>query len=114
MKFRRHFLNMVVLMAAGMAWMLTTTTVSITVQLFVPRWVMGRAIATTTAATSLGVASGSWVWGMVAHDYGLTVAFEVAAAALGLGWRTGFFADHAAAVVAGPVHGGDVAGGCIS
>lgn len=97
---RNLYLNMFVLMAAGMAWMLTTTTVSITVQLFVPRWVMGRAIATTTAATSLGVASGSWVWGMVAHDYGLTVAFEVAAAALAASLLLGYvlpIADRSAA-----------------
>ncbi len=76
------YLNLVVLWVAGLAWMLTTTTVSITVQLFVPRWVMGRAIATTTAATSLGVASGSWVWGLLAHDFGLPLAYQVAAAGL--------------------------------
>jgi len=76
------YLNLAVLLAAGMAWMITTTTVSITVQLFVPRWVMGRAIATTTAATSLGVASGAWVWGLVARDFGLPEAFQVAAVAL--------------------------------
>lgn len=76
------YLNLAVLLAAGMAWMVTTTTISITVQLFVPRWVMGRAIATTTAATSLGVASGSWVWGLVARDYSLPLAFQIAAAGL--------------------------------
>jgi MFS family permease len=79
---RNLYLNLVVLFAAGMAWMVTTTTVSITVQLFVPRWVMGRAIATTSAATSLGVASGAWMWGLVARDFGLPVAFLVAAVAL--------------------------------
>lgn len=79
---RNLYVNLAVLLAAGMAWMVTTTTVSITVQLFVPRWVMGRAIATTTAATSLGVASGAWAWGLVAQDFGLTVAFEVASAGL--------------------------------
>jgi MFS family permease len=76
------YLDLVVLLAAGMAWMITTTTVSITVQLFVPRWVMGRAIATTTASTSLGVASGAWAWGLVARDFGLPAAFQAAAAAL--------------------------------
>ncbi len=87
---RNLSLSLVALMAGGMAWMLTTTTVSITVQLFVPRWVMGRIIATTTAATTLGVASGSWVWGMVAQDYGLTVAFEVAAAAMAASLLLGY------------------------
>ncbi|HEY6131950.1 MAG TPA: MFS transporter [Halioglobus sp.] len=79
---RNLYLDLAVLFAGGMAWMITTTTVSITVQLFVPRWVMGRAIATTTAATSLGVASGAWAWGLVATDFGLPVAFQVAAVAL--------------------------------
>ncbi len=51
---RNLYLNLVVLFAAGMAWMITTTTVSITVQLFVPRWVMGRAIATTTCGDLTG------------------------------------------------------------
>jgi MFS family permease len=79
---RNLYLDLIILFAAGMAWMITTTTVSITVQLFVPRWVMGRAIATTSAATSLGVASGAWVWGLVARDFGLPLAFQVAAVAL--------------------------------
>lgn len=79
---RNLYLDLVVLLAAGMAWMITTTTVSITVQLFVPRWVMGRAIATTSASTSLGVASGAWIWGLVANEFGLPIAFQVAAVAL--------------------------------
>lgn len=84
-------LDLVVLMAAGMAWMVSTTSISVTVQLFVPRWVMGRAIATTSAATSLGVAAGSWMWGVLTRDYGLTVVFEIAAAALLLSLLLGFF-----------------------
>jgi len=84
-------LDLAVLMAAGMAWMVVTTTISVTVQLFVPRWVMGRAIATTSAATSLGVALGSWIWGLVAKDFGLTVVFQVAAAALLLSLVLGLF-----------------------
>jgi MFS family permease len=83
-------LDLVVLMAAGMAWMVATTTISVTVQLFVPRWVMGRAIATTSASTSLGVAAGAWLWGLLAKDYGLTVVFQVAAAALLVSLILGF------------------------
>lgn len=77
-------IDMVILLAAGMAWMVMTTSISITVQLFVPRWVMGRAIATTSASTSLGVALGSWLWGAVAEDHGLPFVFQVAAVALAL------------------------------
>jgi len=83
-------LDMALLLTAGMAWMMITTTISVTVQLFVPRWVMGRAIATTTAATSLGVALGSWLWGRVADENGLSIAFAMAAClllvSLVLGW----------------------------
>jgi hypothetical protein len=83
-------LDLAVLLLAGLAWMVTTTTISITVQLFVPRWVMGRAIATTSAATSLGIALGAWMWGQVAENYGLATAFQVSASAMAasvlLGW----------------------------
>ncbi len=88
---RSLVLDLVVLLAAGMAWMVVTTTISITVQLFVPRWVMGRAIATTSAATSLGVALGSWMWGRVAGEQGLPFAFQIAAVALLLSLVLGRF-----------------------
>ncbi len=79
---RSLVVDFIILMCAGMAWMMITTTISVLVQLFVPRWVMGRAIATSSAAITLGVAIGSWLWGIVARDYGLVLAFEVAAAGL--------------------------------
>lgn len=79
---RSELVDYMVLMVAGMAWMIITTTISVMVQLFVPRWVMGRAIATSSAAITLGVAIGSWLWGLVARDYGLVTAFEVAAIGL--------------------------------
>lgn len=83
-------LDLTVLLAAGMAWMVATTTITITVQLFVPRWVMGRAIATTSASTTLGIALGSWMWGVVALEQGLAIALQISAVALllslGLGW----------------------------
>ncbi|MET0379328.1 MAG: MFS transporter [Spongiibacteraceae bacterium] len=75
-------LDFVVLLIAGMAWMITTTLISITVQLFVPRWVMGRAIATSTAAISLGISLGAWFWGVVAHQHGVVVTFQLAALAM--------------------------------
>lgn len=75
-------LDLLVLLAAGMAWMVLNTSISITVQLFVPRWVMGRAIATSSASTSLGIAIGSWLWGVVATDNGLAFTFQLAAATL--------------------------------
>lgn len=85
------FIDLAVLLAAGMAWMVITTTISVTVQLFVPRWVMGRAIAMTIAATSLGISLGAWLWGIAAHEYGVTVAFQMAAVALALSVLLGRF-----------------------
>jgi MFS family permease len=79
---RSLMLDLLFLVLAGMAWMMITTTISVMVQLFVPRWVMGRAIATSSAAITLGVAIGSWLWGVVARDYGVVIAFQGAAVGL--------------------------------
>jgi hypothetical protein len=73
-------IDLMFLLFAGMAWMVTTTAISITVQLFVPRWVMGRAMAVCMAAISLGIAMGAWLWGTVAERYGLAFAYRSAAA----------------------------------
>ncbi|MDB5972206.1 MAG: transporter [Hydrocarboniphaga sp.] len=75
-------LDIVVLLGAGMVWMVLTTTISVAVQLSVPRWVAGRAIAMSSAATSLGIATGAWVWGLVAKEHGVSLVFQIAAAAL--------------------------------
>jgi MFS family permease len=75
-------LDFVVLLIAGMAWMVATTLISITVQLFVPRWVMGRAIATSTAAISFGISLGAWFWGVMAKEHGVVVAFQLASIAM--------------------------------
>jgi MFS family permease len=88
---RMVLLDIAVLFAAGMAWMVVTTTMSIAVQLSVPRWVMGRAIATFSASTSLGVAAGAWLWGLVAQGHGVSAAYQLAAAALLLSPALGLF-----------------------
>ncbi len=88
---RSAMLDFAVLMLAGMAWMVITTTISVMVQLFVPRWVMGRAISTSTASISLGVSLGAWFWGVVASQHGVAAAFHLAAAALALSIILGRF-----------------------
>ncbi|TGD72577.1 MFS transporter [Mangrovimicrobium sediminis] len=75
-------LDLVVLLVAGMMWMVVVTTISITVQLFVPRWVMGRAIATCSAATTLGISLGALMWGHFAEIYGLPLTFQASALTL--------------------------------
>ena len=79
---RSVILDIAILMVAGMAWMMITTSISVLVQLFVPRWVMGRAIATSSASITLGVAIGSWVWGLIAKEHGVAMAFQISAIAL--------------------------------
>jgi len=71
-------LDLLALLPAGMAWMSLTTTLNIAVQLSVPKWVAGRAIATSTASTSLGVAVGSWIWGLLAKEHGVALALQCA------------------------------------
>lgn len=83
--------DFIILMVAGMAWMMITTSISVLVQLFVPRWVMGRAIATSSASITLGVAVGSWVWGIIARDYSVVVAFQISAIALLASLILGYF-----------------------
>lgn len=87
---RNLWIDLAVLFIAGAASMITSTTISITIQLFVPRWVMGRAIATSSAAMSLGVAAGSWFWGQLAMSQGLVYTFlcgaALLAASVALGW----------------------------
>ena len=77
-----QWLALLVLTIAGIAWMMVTTTISVMVQLFVPRWVMGRAIATSSAAITLGVAMGSYGWGVLAKDLGLVLALQIAGLAM--------------------------------
>jgi len=79
---RSLYLDLFILLIAGVAWMVATTSISVMIQLFVPRWVMGRAIATSTAAVTLGVSIGAGIWGVLARDYGIVIAFQVAAGAI--------------------------------
>jgi len=75
-------IDFIALLAAGLASMIITTLISITVQLFVPRWVMGRAIATSTAAICFGIAFGAAFWGAIAKQHGVVVAYQLAAGAM--------------------------------
>ena len=69
----------VALLMAGAAWMIQMTTVNIAVQLFVPRWVTGRAVACLNATIAGGIAIGAVLWGMAAQGYGTQTALFVAA-----------------------------------
>lgn len=68
----------------GMAWMIVFAILGVSLQLFVPRWVVGRSVATLQAGTALGVAVGSVCWGVLAEREGVAVALGAAAACLAL------------------------------
>lgn len=66
------------LMLAGAAWMMTWNVFSIVVQLSVPKWVAGRALAGYHTASTGGVAIGSWGWGHLANAVGVDAALVAA------------------------------------
>ncbi|WP_331375466.1 MFS transporter [Sinorhizobium chiapasense] len=66
----------------GAGWLLTWTGIDVAIQLSSPRWVVGRTLSIYYALSHGGMAAGSWIWGTVAQNYSLTVAFEGAAAVL--------------------------------
>ncbi|RWN29495.1 MAG: MFS transporter, partial [Mesorhizobium sp.] len=80
----------VALTLGGAGWVVTWTGLDVSVQLSSPRWVVGRSLSIYSALSSGGIAAGSWVWGMVAENYSLSLALESSAGALLLVAATGF------------------------
>lgn len=76
--------SMVGTLLCGAGWVLALSTFNISVQLSVPRWVVGRAVAIYQTATFGGMALGSWLWGLAAHHFGLVVSLALAGAVLAL------------------------------
>ncbi|MGY4509553.1 MFS transporter [Bradyrhizobium sp. USDA 3650] len=77
---RDPLLSAVALMLAGAAWMMAWVLFSIGVQLSAPRWVAGRSLAAYQAASSGGIAIGSWVWGHLTDAAGVQTALLISAA----------------------------------
>ncbi|EQB14320.1 MFS transporter [Novosphingobium lindaniclasticum] len=70
----------IVLMALiGGAWVATLTGLSVSVQMIVPRWVVGRIIALNQMAVFAGLGSGSLMWGTVAQFTDIRSTFIAAA-----------------------------------
>jgi predicted MFS family arabinose efflux permease len=67
---------------AGAGWVLALSSFNVTVQMSTPRWVVARSLSLYQMAAFGGMASGSWFWGSVAEQNGLTVALLGAAGAL--------------------------------
>ncbi|GAA4417894.1 MFS transporter [Nibrella viscosa] len=73
-----------VMFLAGMAWLLTLTSLNVTIQLNLPRWVQARVLSMYMLAFQGGLAIGSIVWGNVAEQFSLSTALMLAAGWLGL------------------------------
>ncbi|HLZ01452.1 MAG TPA: MFS transporter [Bradyrhizobium sp.] len=77
---RELVLTAAALVVAGAMWTMAWTLFNIAVQLSAPRWVAGRSLAAYQAASSGGIALGSWGWGRLTDAAGVETALLVAAA----------------------------------
>lgn len=86
-------LTMVAQLVSGAGWVLVLATFNVTVQTSAPRWVLGRALSLYQMAVFAGMAGGSWLWGIVTGDLGLTAALLISVSVLlgcaGLGFWFG-------------------------
>ena len=74
--------TMAVLLVTGAAWVLALSTFNVTVQLSAPRWVVARALSLYQMAAFGGMAGGSWLWGVIAENGGVSVSLLAAAAVM--------------------------------
>jgi MFS family permease len=70
------------MVVAGMVNMLAIALLNVSVQLSVPRWVAGRALAGFQASLTGGVAVGAWTWGHLAAQRSIEFAFLASGVAL--------------------------------
>jgi predicted MFS family arabinose efflux permease len=66
--------TMAVLLLAGAGWVLALATFNVTVQMSAPRWVVARALSLYQMAVFGGMATGSWLWGVVASTESIGAA----------------------------------------
>lgn len=80
----------IVLLPAGMCWVLALSLFNVSVQLSTPRWVVSRALALYQTSSFGGMAVGSWVWGAIGDSYGTRAALLICAVFLIFGAVVGF------------------------
>lgn len=85
------WLHGLAMLPAGASWVLALSLFNVTVQLSTPRWVVARALALYQTATFGGMATGSWVWGMVSGSSGVGTALTMAAGVLAFGAVIGYW-----------------------
>jgi hypothetical protein len=80
---------LVILVAAGLSWTSTISTLVAELQLFLPRWVMARGMAIWTMIFTGCQAVGALIWGLLANRVDLVATFATASVsalvAVGLG-----------------------------
>jgi MFS family permease len=84
-------LTMAAMALGGACWVLALSTFNVTIQLSAPRWVVGRALALYQTAAFGGLALGSWIWGLLAEDFGPGDALLISAAGHAAGLAMGLF-----------------------
>lgn len=72
-------LTLAALLLAGAGWVLALSTFNVTVQMAAPRWVVARALALYQMAAFGGMTIGSWLFGRIADDHGVSTALLAAA-----------------------------------
>lgn len=72
------------LLGAGFCWTSTMSTLNVSVQLSVPRWVHARALGLYLMTFQGGLALGSVLWGAIAERYSVRTALIAAAVGIGL------------------------------
>jgi MFS family permease len=80
-----YWFALVLMPAAGMAWVCGMSTFNVSVQLAAPGWVRGRVLASYQMTQAGSLAVGSAVWGAVATRQGVAPAMAVAALLLAVG-----------------------------
>ncbi|MBF6209571.1 MFS transporter [Nocardia puris] len=73
---------LILLLGAGLAWLLAMSTMNATMQLLLPAWVRARGLSVYMLVFMGGQAIGSLVWGLVAGAIGAVGALLIAAALL--------------------------------
>jgi len=76
---RNFGLLIVVMSAGGAAWITSTASLNLALQMAVPSWVRARALAIYLVIFQSSMALGSLFWGTVAEHFGVRVAFLSAA-----------------------------------
>lgn len=85
--------TLVALALCGAGWVLALSTFNVSVQMASPRWVVARALSLYQMAAFGGMATGSWLFGVVASGHGVEAALiaagccQLLSIAAGLIWR---------------------------